>query len=126
MRERFPEARLVEQENRGPGARAKPRHARTADADYFLLLNSDAWLVGDAADRLVDFAEAASERAGLVGPRLRNPDGSLQRSVRGFPTLWRLATEYLFLRKLAPRSQRSERVLRRRLRPRRGARGRLR
>jgi GT2 family glycosyltransferase len=24
--------------------------------------------------------------------------------VRGFPTLWRLATEYLFLRKLAPRS----------------------
>jgi GT2 family glycosyltransferase len=25
--------------------------------------------------------------------------------VRGFPTLWRLATEYLFLRKLAPRSR---------------------
>jgi GT2 family glycosyltransferase len=25
--------------------------------------------------------------------------------VRGFPTLWRLATEYLFLRKLAPRTQ---------------------
>jgi GT2 family glycosyltransferase len=25
--------------------------------------------------------------------------------VRGFPTPWRLATEYLFLRKLAPRSQ---------------------
>ena len=25
--------------------------------------------------------------------------------MRGFPTLWRLATEYLFLRKLAPRSR---------------------
>ena len=25
--------------------------------------------------------------------------------MRGFPTLWRLATEYLFLRKLAPRSE---------------------
>jgi hypothetical protein len=25
--------------------------------------------------------------------------------VRGFPTLWRLATEYFFLRKLAPRSR---------------------
>ena len=25
--------------------------------------------------------------------------------MRGFPTLWRLATEYFFLRKLAPRSQ---------------------
>ena len=40
----------------------------------------------------------------MVAPRLRNPDGTLQRSVRGFPTLWRLATEYFFLRKLAPRS----------------------
>ena len=38
-------------------------------------------------------------------PRLRNRDGTLQRSVRGFPTLWRVATEYFFLRKLAPRSR---------------------
>ena len=43
-------------------------------------------------------------RAAVLGPRLLNPDGTLQRSVRGFPTLWRLATEYLFLRKLAPRT----------------------
>jgi N-acetylglucosaminyl-diphospho-decaprenol L-rhamnosyltransferase len=40
-----------------------------------------------------------------VGPRLLNPDGSLQRSVRGEPSVWRLATEYLFLRKLRPGSQ---------------------
>src|SRR4051812_30021868 len=42
---------------------------------------------------------------GVAGPKLRYPDGRLQRSVRGFPTLWRLATESLFLRKLAPRSR---------------------
>jgi GT2 family glycosyltransferase len=29
----------------------------------------------------------------------------LQRSARGFPTPWRLATEFFFLRKLAPRSR---------------------
>ena len=29
----------------------------------------------------------------------------MQHTVRGFPTLWRLATEYFFLRKIAPRSQ---------------------
>jgi GT2 family glycosyltransferase len=34
-----------------------------------------------------------------------NPNGTLQPSVRGFPTRWRLATEYLFLRWLAPRSR---------------------
>ncbi len=58
---------------------------------------------GDGIERLVAFADAHPEAA-VVGPRLRNPDGTLQRSVRGDPTLWRLATEYLFIRKLAPRS----------------------
>ena len=74
------------------------------DARYYLLINSDAWVVADAIERLKGFADE-NPRVAVVGPRLRNPDGSLQRSVRGFPTLWRLATEYLFLRKLAPRSQ---------------------
>jgi GT2 family glycosyltransferase len=77
---------------------------RVAGGSYFLLLNSDAWVVGDSVERLASFADEHS-RAAVVGPRLLNLDGSLQRSVRGFPTKWRLATEYLFLRKLAPRSR---------------------
>jgi GT2 family glycosyltransferase len=60
--------------------------------------------VDDAVDRLAGFADAHPEAA-IVGPRLRNPDGPRPRSVRGFPTRWRLATEYLGLRKLAPRSR---------------------
>src|SRR3954453_16235626 len=76
---------------------------RAATGDWYLLLNSDAWALEGALERLVAFAEAPPEAA-VVGPRLRNLDGSLQRSVRGFPTLWRLVTEYFFLRKLAPRS----------------------
>ena len=56
------------------------------------------------ARRLVAFPDEHPEAA-VVGPRLLNPDGSLQRSVRGFPTLWRLATEYFFLRKLAPHTE---------------------
>ena len=43
--------------------------------------------------------------AAVVGPRLLNPDGTLQRSARGEPTVWRLATEYFFIRKLAPRTR---------------------
>jgi GT2 family glycosyltransferase len=71
---------------------------------YVLILNSDAWLTDGSLERLVAYADSRPD-AGIVGPRLLNLDGSLQRSVRGFPTLWRLATEYLFLRKLAPRSR---------------------
>ena len=104
VRERFPDVRLLElAENRGFGA-ANNEGMSIASGRYFLLANADAWPVGDAIESLVAFADA-SPRAGVVGPRLLNLDGTLQRSVRGFPTRWRIATEYFFLRKLAPRSR---------------------
>jgi GT2 family glycosyltransferase len=109
VRERWPEVRLIEQENKGMGG-GNNAGMRAADGRYFFLLNSDAWvvndpLVGDGLDRLIEFADEHPEAA-VVGPKLLNTDGTLQRSVRGEPTLWRLATEYLFIRKLAPRSKR--------------------
>jgi GT2 family glycosyltransferase len=103
VRERFPEARLIEQENKGLGGGSNAG-MRVASGDYFLLLNSDAWALDGSLECLVAVAEERADAA-VVGPKLLNPDGTLQRSVRGFPTLWRLATEYLFLRKLAPRSR---------------------
>jgi N-acetylglucosaminyl-diphospho-decaprenol L-rhamnosyltransferase len=103
VRDRFPDARLIEQENRGLGSGSNAG-MRAATGDWFLLLNSDAWATDRALERLVEFG-VSHPNAAVVGPRLRFPDGRLQRSVRGFPTLWRLATEYLFLRKLAPRTR---------------------
>jgi GT2 family glycosyltransferase len=103
VRERFPEVAVVEQENRGLAYGWNTGIDRTS-GPYVLLLNTDAWLDEGALDALSAFADAHPEAA-VVGPRLRYPDGRLQRSVRGFPTLWRLATEFLFLRKLAPRSR---------------------
>jgi GT2 family glycosyltransferase len=100
VRTRFPDARILEQENVGMGG-GNNAGMRAGSGRYFLLLNSDAWLVEGALERLVEFADR-HPRAAVIGPRLRNPDGSLQRSVRGFPTLWRLSTEYFFLRMLAP------------------------
>jgi N-acetylglucosaminyl-diphospho-decaprenol L-rhamnosyltransferase len=102
VRERFPEAIVVEQENKGFGA-GNNAGMRAASGRWYLLLNSDAWLRPGALEALIRFAEGHPQAA-VVGPRLLNPDGSLQRSVRGFPSVWRIATEYLFLRKLAPRS----------------------
>ena len=103
VRRRFPQVRLIEEGNTGLGAGSNTG-MRVASGDYFLLLNSDAWSVGDGVERLAAFAEEHPEAA-IVGPKLLNPDGSLQRSVRGFPTLWRLSTEYFFLRKLGPRTR---------------------
>jgi N-acetylglucosaminyl-diphospho-decaprenol L-rhamnosyltransferase len=103
VRERFPGVGVVEEENRGLAHGWNTGIARTSGR-YVLLLNADAWMHDGALDALSAFADAHADAA-VVGPRLRNPDGTLQRSVRGFPTLWRLATEYLFLRKIAPRTR---------------------
>ena len=103
VQDRFPEVRVIEQENRGLAA-GWNRGIRETSSRYVLILNADAWAVGDGVHALLAFAETRPDAA-LVGPRLLNTDGSLQRSVRGFPTLWRLATEYFFLRKLAPGSR---------------------
>jgi N-acetylglucosaminyl-diphospho-decaprenol L-rhamnosyltransferase len=104
VRERFPDVRVIEQENRGMGG-GNNTGMRAADGRWFFLLNSDAWIEDGGLDRLVAFADEHPEAA-VIGPRLVNPDGTLQRSARAEPTLWRLATEYLFIRKLAPRSRR--------------------
>jgi N-acetylglucosaminyl-diphospho-decaprenol L-rhamnosyltransferase len=104
VRERFPSVRVVElEENRGFGAAMNAGVAVTS-GDYLLLLNADAWARVGGVASLVAGAERDAQAA-VVGPRLANPDGTLQRSVRGFPTPWRLATEYFFLRWLAPRSR---------------------
>ena len=103
VRKSFPAVRVIEQENRGMGG-GNNAGMRAAHGRYAFLLNSDAWVEADGLERLVAYADGQPDVA-VVGPRLRNLDGTLQRSVRGDPTLWRLATEYFFLRKLAPRSR---------------------
>jgi N-acetylglucosaminyl-diphospho-decaprenol L-rhamnosyltransferase len=100
---RFENVRVVEQANDGVGA-GWNRGVTESTEQWVFLLNADAWVLGDGLARLVEFANERP-RAALVGPRLLNTDGTLQRSARGFPTPWRLATEFFFLRKLAPRSQ---------------------
>jgi GT2 family glycosyltransferase len=102
VRDRFPAFRVLEQENLGMGA-GNNAGMRAGGGRYWLLLNSDAWISGDGLQRLIEFADA-HPAAAVVGPKLLNTDGTLQRSVRGEPTLWRVATEYLFIRKLAPHS----------------------
>jgi GT2 family glycosyltransferase len=66
-------------ENRGFGAAAN-EGVRQAGGDVVVLLNPDTWLV-DASLR--DLARAALDRDALVGPRILDPDGSVQPSASG-------------------------------------------
>jgi N-acetylglucosaminyl-diphospho-decaprenol L-rhamnosyltransferase len=103
VRDRFPEVRVIEQANRGLAAGWKKGLEEIPPSRWVLILNADAWLSEGALARMVAIGDAHRDVA-VVAPKLLNPDGTLQRSVRGFPTRWRLATEYFYFRKLGPKT----------------------
>ena len=87
VRARFPGVRLIElAENRGFGA-ASNEGMGIATGAYFLLLNPDAWPLGDGIERLVDCASRSSH-IGAAGPALLDVAGNPQVSAFGFPTRW--------------------------------------
>jgi N-acetylglucosaminyl-diphospho-decaprenol L-rhamnosyltransferase len=96
VRARWPGVRVVElPENVGYGAAV---NAGAGDG-HVLALNVDTELEPGALARL---AEALGDDPGLgaVGPRLLDPDGSLQPSVHELPTVGALFAEALFLDRL--------------------------
>jgi GT2 family glycosyltransferase len=84
VRTEYPTAILkTNQTNLGYGAAANLAIA-SSTAKYVLLLNADTVLGTGALVRLRSYLDVHSEAA-VVGPRLLNPDGSLQSSCRSFP-----------------------------------------
>jgi N-acetylglucosaminyl-diphospho-decaprenol L-rhamnosyltransferase len=99
LRAERPDIILVEPgENLGFGTANNRGIERSTGRDV-LLLNPDAFVDEGCVGELVHFLET-HPTAVAVGPRLRFGDGRLQRSCRGFPSVYRVATEYLGLRTL--------------------------
>lgn len=87
-----PTARVLEEAvNRGYGA-ACNRGARETSRPLVLFLNSDAYVRPGAVDALAAALDA-DEGAAAAGPRLLDPDGSLQPSIRRLPTPLRIFLE---------------------------------
>lgn len=76
---------------------------RATRLPFVLLLNPDAQVEPGAVGALVGHAARRPE-VGIVGPRVLNPDGSLQSSRFRFPSLANLALSASYLYQLFPRS----------------------
>lgn len=100
----FPEARVIRNERNLGFAGGVNVGLRAARERYVLLLNSDTLVRGDAIARLVEYAEK-HPRAGIVGPRVLNEDGTPQESRFRFPSLLNLVLSSTYLYKLFPSSR---------------------
>lgn len=84
VRERFPWATVVDGHgNVGFGA-GNNRAFRLANGEYVMLVNPDLTVFAGEMEKLIAFADADAT-AGLIGPRILNPDRSPQRSFHRFP-----------------------------------------
>lgn len=81
-----PWARLIDNPTNVFLSPAWNQGARETTAPYLLFLNPDAEMF---AGTLADYVEAARShpRAGIVGPMIRNPDGTVYPSGRRFPSV---------------------------------------
>lgn len=94
---------IANEENRGFAA-ANNQGLAVARGEYLLLLNPDTIVPAGGLQKLVDFAEKHPE-AGIIGPRLLNPDGSLQYSCRRFPTIRAAMFRHTILGRLFPHEE---------------------
>ncbi|MEA3335285.1 MAG: glycosyltransferase family 2 protein [Chloroflexota bacterium] len=101
VRRRFPQVKLIENSRNIGFAMANNQAIAYSRGRYVLLLNSDTVVHSGALQRMVAFMEDHS-RAGAVGPRLLNEDGTLQPSVHPMMTPAREFWRLIFLEKLWP------------------------
>jgi GT2 family glycosyltransferase len=92
VRTRFPEVEVIQLAENAGFARANNVAFTQCEAEYVLLLNSDAFLAEGALNALLD-AAGRYPRAGVLGPRLHYSDGTLQRSAWPFPRAGRIMLE---------------------------------
>lgn len=109
IRAAFPRAMLIEKTKNIGFAKANNEALCRARGKYFLFLNTDVILQGDAVSALLEFMEKTPQ-AGIVGAQLLNPDGTKQNSFDNFPTLLSEGLNKSLLRRFFPNRFPSKRL----------------
>lgn len=74
---------------------------KLAKGKYILLLNPDTVLDESSIVKMYDYLEL-NPAYGACAPKMKNEDGSIQYSVRNFPTYWRMFCEFSLLAYIFP------------------------
>ncbi len=111
VREDFPEAVLVENEENLGFTRANNQGIERARGRYVMLLNNDTRVLPGAFSEAVEYLDE-HRSTGVAGLKLLNEDGSLQLSCRRFPSFSQaLFNRYSLLTQLFPNNRFSREYL---------------
>jgi GT2 family glycosyltransferase len=101
LRSRFPQVKLIANSTNQGYVGGNNLALQAATGQQLLLLNSDTIVEAGALTRLTRFL-AGEPKAGAVGPKLLNRDGTLQLSCGIPPSFWSECVSKLLLHKLLP------------------------
>jgi len=99
----YPHLKVITNRTNLGYARANNQGFRLAAGEYILLLNPDTRLEPGCLDVLSGYLDSHPD-VGAVAPRLLNPDGSTQLSIRSFPGVGSVLSELSGLSRLFPGS----------------------
>jgi N-acetylglucosaminyl-diphospho-decaprenol L-rhamnosyltransferase len=81
----FPDVNVISNDRNLGFAKANNQGIAVAKGRYILLLNSDTIVLPDAFDEMIRVADL-NPQTGVIGPKLLNMDGTLQKSWSSFPS----------------------------------------
>jgi GT2 family glycosyltransferase len=99
----FPHVKLIRNKENLGFARANNIGIRVCTGRYICLINSDVIVLDGCIDKLMEFM-SKNPSIGMAGPRILNPDHSLQFSCFHFPGIRNNLSQALGLNKLFPKS----------------------
>lgn len=104
VRKKFPQTKLICTGDNLGFAKANNICIKKSRGRYLCLINSDVKLVNDSIEVMLSYIDKHPE-VGMLGPKVINPDKTLQQSVRNFPTYWNAFSGALALDTIFPKSQ---------------------
>ena len=105
LKELYPKAQFVSNSSNVGFAKANNQAAKIAQGKVLIFLNPDTILSDQAIDSMYRYYCSHTE-TGVLGPKVVNPEGSLQYSCRRYPTLWTgLFNRYSILSRLFPENR---------------------
>ena len=88
LKEHYFDIKLIESKKNLGFSGGNNLGVKQAQGEYILVSNPDILVLSKALDTMIEFMDKHSQ-AGIIGPKLKNPDGSLQYSCSRWPD-WHL------------------------------------
>jgi GT2 family glycosyltransferase len=101
IRDAFPSVKLIQSGSNCGFAKANNLGIAQCRGDYVFLVNPDVVLGNDCLASLCCYMDEHPE-VGIAGPKILNPDLTIQESCKEFPTLWNSFCRALALDRLLP------------------------